>query len=338
MIFQPAIPWWVAIACCLPVVAFSAYVLVQKWQYAAQRWTWLRRMAISLLCLFIALRPAIPGGTSPGSSALLDVYFIIDTTMSSTAEDYNGANKRIDGMRDDVKAITRQLTGARFGVIAFDSVANLTLPLTRDTSAVISAMDTLQTQRDIDAIGSAIDKPVELATKELQRIKQAEPQRKRLLFYLGDGEQTLKKDVGSFDSLKPLIDGGAVLGYGTSAGGKMFDAYAAKHGYGKYMKDTSSQDTPYPDALSKIDEDNLRAIASQAGIGYFHRSKPDNIPAVLQQGEVDKVIESSKEIHTYDDIYWLLAIIILALISWDFIRIRQELYSLKRVGRRKETR
>ena len=47
------------------------------------------------------------------------------------------------------------------------------------------------------------------------------PERGRVVFYLGDGEQTAADPPTPFDIDKRLINGGAVLGYGTTEGGRM---------------------------------------------------------------------------------------------------------------------
>ena len=44
---------------------------------------------------------------------------------------------------------------------------------------------------------------------------------KRILFFISDGEITSEEKLSSFSSIKKYVDDGAVLGYGTSSGGKM---------------------------------------------------------------------------------------------------------------------
>ena len=53
----------------------------------------------------------------------------------------------------------------------------------------------------------------------LERGRDTHPERARLVFYFGDGEQTAAQDPRPFDIASQLINGGAVLGYGTAAGG-----------------------------------------------------------------------------------------------------------------------
>src|SRR5699024_11879615 len=75
--------------------------------------------------------------------------------------------------------------------------------------------------------GSSIDRPLDELARSLTSAEERNPGNVRLVFVVTDGENTdgSASDAGgdfrSFADLEPLVDGGAVLGYGTAEGGTM---------------------------------------------------------------------------------------------------------------------
>ena len=67
----------------------------------------------------------------------------------------------------------------------------------------------------------------------------------------------------SFADLNGMIDDGAVLGYGTAEGGQMY--YPGRG----YVKNT----TTGQNALSRIDEKSLRAIADDLDLTYINETR-----------------------------------------------------------------
>lgn len=312
------LPWW--LIALLGGGLAAACLLASRAQKRTGRphRPWLRRLVIVGLLIIISLRPSLPGGLNASGKGLLDVYIVMDTTISSLAEDYQGQRPRIEGMRQDIKAIATSLAGARFSLVTFDNTATQVLPLTHDASTLAAAVDTVAVQTNYYATGSSIDTAVPLLKRELSRAAQSAPERGRIIIYLGDGEQTADKAPGSFADLKSLIKGGAVLGYGSSSGGRMRDVSVdTGNGDALYLKDNSAKTDPAPDALSKIDEDNLRRIASQTGTAYFHRTQPDNASAITSGIDIGAIIGSSRDVASYDDLYWLLMPLLLLLVAYD---------------------
>ena len=85
------------------------------------------------------------------------------------------------------------------------------------------------------------------------------------MYYLGDGEQTSGKAPEPMRVDAGLVNGGAVLGYGTAAGrpdeGETPD-YASGRRRTDYIQDRSGGNGR--DAVSRIDEDALQEIADAA--------------------------------------------------------------------------
>ena len=201
--------------------------------------------------------PGPPPGTVPGTAP---------DTGTPTRE--ATPPTRLDAVAADIDAITAALGGAQFSLTTFDSSALQRVPLTSDATALTSATSVLTGEITYYSRGSSISQPVAFLSGLLADAQAAHPDRRRVLFYFGDGEQTRDEAPESFAPLTAYIGGGAVLGYGTADGGRMrvFDGYSADDDPAAtaYIQDPGTG----ADALSRIDDENLRSIASQLGVAY----------------------------------------------------------------------
>jgi Ca-activated chloride channel family protein len=246
------------------------------------------------------------------------------------AEDYDGTKPRLDGVRADIKSIASSFAGARFSVIAFDNSPFTPLPFTSDASALFTTVDILYPIDTFNSTGSNITSSLQDAEAAARRVLDSHPDRKVVLFYLGDGEQTSDQDISIPSSLSELLSGGAVLGYGTEAGGRMQEVWLHSTANDiRYIQDRSSQ-WPWPDALSKIDEDNLRAIAESLEIPYFHRTEPNSTKEITDQVEQSARRFSGSGTQASTDIYWILCLILIALLFWELNGVVVRLSSSKR--------
>ncbi|GAB6856022.1 vWA domain-containing protein [Microbacterium xylanilyticum] len=349
MILQPVIAPFLAILLVLPVLAAAVWMLVRSVRPSSRRSAprsgtgekpvperakrdegrpgagplmWILRILLVLACGVLLLRPGIPGGHVRTLASATDVVIAIDTTASMVAEDWDGANSgasssagdtRMVGVRGDVRRIAEAYPGARFALITFDANAVLRLPLTTDTGALVSAVDVLQPEVTRQSKGSSIGIANQLLAQTLQNARKASPDRARMVFYLGDGEQTVSSEPESFATSKKLVSGGEVLGYGTAKGGPMRETTGAFEGQGDYIQYQGS------DALSRIDEKNLQQIAGELGVGYEHRTaeaKPQLPPApksTLAYREDDPLTQPT-------DLSWIFALVIVALLCAEITR------------------
>lgn len=328
---DPVLPVAVILIAFLLLAGFAVWQLVVS--RGRVRRSWVLRLVMVSLLLVIALRPTLPSdGQGPTASGGLEVYFVIDTTSSIVAEDYDGERRRLDGVIDDVTGIVDELAGAHFSVVTFDAEAIRRVPLTTDGTAVASLVGTLTPEITYYSRGSSVDEPVELLTELLTTAATEHPERPRVLFYLGDGEQTATDVPGSFEAVAPLISGGGVLGYGTAEGGRMqqFDGYAADDTGVFYIQDFATGD----DAVSIVDEGNLGAIADQLGVPYSHRTRPTSLATVLGGIEVGDVTIEDGTPDSPIEYYWLLAIPLGLLAMLEMAGIGGALLDL-RPGRRR---
>ncbi|MGO2521698.1 MAG: vWA domain-containing protein, partial [Microbacterium sp.] len=257
MIFQPVLNIFLLILLFAPV----AYVVVRMLM-RGDRMLWSLRLLMLLACFVMLLRPGIPGGATQTLATDTDIIIAVDTTASIAAEDWDGDAQRLDGVRADVQAIVDEYPGARFALITFDASAQLRLPLTTDTTALVSSLEILSPEVTDRSQGSSIGIANELLEETLANAADSAPDRSRMVFYLGDGEQTVTSDPESFADSAQYVDGGAVLGYGTAEGGPMKVTSGSFGGDGEYIEYDGEK------AMSVIDDANLQTIAEELGVPF----------------------------------------------------------------------
>lgn len=313
MTLHPVLPWWLLLPLSAAVVLFLAWQVGRARRRRPHRGSGTGRDGILrgllvLLVLAAALRPGIPGGNAEAATADVNVFLVVDTTSSIAAEDYGNSRPRLDGVRADIRAIAEALAGARFSLITFDTNASVRMPLTTDTSALDTLVEVLEPQVAAYSKGSSVTVAAELLDERLRAARDSTPERPRIVFYLGDGEQTSGKAPAPMRLDKGLVSGGAVLGYGTAAGGRMKENTGpGPDDDAGYIPDRSGGTGR--DALSVIGEGRLRQIAGDLGIPYVHRTAGDGAasmlqkadPGTLERGEGDTSLEGRTEL------YWVLA-------------------------------
>ena len=275
----------------------------------------LRRSAMVVLLLVAALRPGVPGGDLKVNATDLDVYFLVDTTSSSMAEDYAGGRPRLEGMRADIKGVAAQLPGARYSLVTFDQETVTRLPLTTDAAALASAADTIVPETSTWSRGSSVTLARSALADTLERGQKAHPERARVVFYLGDGEQTAPSAPEPFEVDRTLINGGAVLGYGTAQGGQMKETGTRRDAY---ITDPS---TGRP-ARSVIDESQLEAIGEQLTVPYLHRTADDKGAGIVDEVRLKELnslstSDASRSVGGRTELYWLFLLALAALAAWE---------------------
>jgi len=312
---DPVAPVWLIVVLAAALAAFCGWCLTTS-SDARARLAWAVRIVAVLLLVAVAVRPVIPADPASRSTSAggLEVYIAVDTTSSMAAEDWGDAGadpeaaQRLAGVKADIAAIADRLRGASFSLVTFDGDAVQRVPLTSDASALVSAAEVLTQEITAYSQGSSVDEPVELLTEIIGGAADQDPGQQRVLFYLGDGEQTAATQPGSFEALAPLISGGAVLGYGTPEGGRMreFGGYVDPNAPTAYIQDYSTGDPV--DAVSRIDDARLEAIAAQLGVGYLHRDAGSGIDALLAPLEPGTSTVTDGVRGERTELYWIPAI------------------------------
>jgi Ca-activated chloride channel family protein len=314
--FVPVVPWPLLLV--LGVAALAAI-----WWNPSQdapgesRGTHWRLTAAVVLFSLAALRPGLAGDEVETTAANLNVYFVIDTTSSMVAEDHGADQPRMQGVRADVTEIAEALPGARFSVVTFDNSVRVRLPLTGDTNALGAAVDTIVPEPPEYSRGTSVTEADERLGTLLEQAATRHPERGRIVFYLGDGEHTAQTPPAPFTVRRGLVHGGAVLGYGTAQGGRMQSRPGHYGAAGRYIQDPRTGE----DALSRLDEQMLRSLASQLGLAYVHRTAGSPVDEALATVDLDRFGASEElereRLRVREELYWVLLLGLGLIGAWE---------------------
>ena len=288
----------------------------------------LRRSLILFTVIIMGAGPSIPGEAQEVKSTL-EVYIVIDRTGSMAAEDWDGSKPRIDGVRNDVAILMNILTGSRFSILSWDSTVHTDMPLTSDSSAVYSYMDSFDRELSNSSQGSSVNRPAKDLVKLLKKNKERHPQNIRALFVFSDGETSNQDhwssapsgEASDWDAAREYIDGGLILGYGTGEGGPMkvlrLGESGSQSGDEEYIRDFSQPGNPI--AISRIDEAALKDVASRVGLDYVHSPDKSAIESharsVLDSSTT--IAESRNMKDTYRYVIWPFALVLGGLLAWE---------------------
>ncbi len=303
----PIIPIWIMVIICAILI-----IVIIKYNKKS-----IKQIIMVVLIFLINLRIMIPTDSSQVMANNLDVLFVIDNTISMIAEDYDGTNTRLYGVKKDCNYIIKRLNGAKFSLITFNNTAKIVTPYTKDANITMESIDIIKPISEIYAKGSSLNTPIDTMITSLKS-SQKKDNRTRILFFISDGEITDESTLESFKEISKYVDNGAVLGYGTTSGGYMKNNNSYSQ-TSEYIMDNSSK------ALSKIDENNLKSIASDINIEYIHMDKQSRINSKLK--EIENLISSSMESSdksTYDDTYYFLIAPLLILLMLEFNKFRRK--------------
>lgn len=303
MTFQPVLPAVVIVLAVLAVLAVVGWTLART---PSARPLWAMRAVLVLACGMLLLRPGVPGGTAETLATDVDVLLVVDTSASIVAEDWDGDRPRLDGVRSDIADIVARYPGARFALLTFDSDAAVRVPLTTDATALTSSLAVLRPEATSRSGGSSVGAAAGVLEETLAAAEEVSPDRARMVFYFGDGEQTAATPPDSFGGSAGDVDGGAVFGYGTEQGGPMRVTEPGIDQSGDYIEYQGER------ALSVIDPATLQAIADELGVPYLHRdadSAPELPPApattTAASGSTESVVELT----------WVVALVVAVLLA-----------------------
>ncbi len=324
MTLKPIWPLWLLAVFAIGLGTLALWQLLRS---GTNRVGWARRLALVALMTVIGLGPSIEDRVSDALLTNAEVYFVVDRTGSMAAQDYGAEGEtRLTGVASDVDQLTSIIPGAQYSIIAFDSQASRQLPLTSDARAVRSWMATTRQEVTNYSAGSAIDRPLGMVEDVLSRAQERNPQNVRLVFLFSDGENTKgsgsdPESIESYERVAPLVDGGAVLGYGTPEGGQMLRyTGAGEPEDGDWIIDPSTQEP----ALSKLDEEQLRQVAADLGVPYLHRFEPSSLQAVVDGVDIDDASsDGRRDAIVYRGVYWIVGLALglgLAWEGWDLLR------------------
>lgn len=338
MITNPIIPIWLMAIICTILIVLIIYnkplkeKITNKNEKTSRQKKLMKnyiinaiiKICIVILLFVINLRFMVQNGESMAISSDINILFIIDTSVSMRALDYNGNKERFEGVINDCCYIVDELSSCKFSIITFGDTAQRLIPFTTDTDMVQAELKSIKLENDFYAQGSSINLVKDIFTKTLtEEQKRKNGNSKTVVFFITDGEITKEGEkLQSFGNLGQYISSGAVMGYGTTAGGKMVNSTYEDNPYSEfYYKYYYDDNYNKVTALSKIDENNLKKIANDLNVDYVQMSKQSNINYKIN--DIKKQISNSQnkeeKMKSYQDIYYYFAIPLVILLIIDFI-------------------
>lgn len=318
MSLEPIWPLWLI---AIFAVALGALCVWQLLRTGTNRLGWARRLGIVALMTIIGLGPSIEDRVSDALLTNAEVYFVVDRTGSMAAQDYGVDDEtRLSGVSADIDELTRIIPAAQYSIVAFDSQASRQLPLTSDARAVRSWAATMRQEVTNYSAGSAIDRPLAMLDDVLNRAQERNPENVRLVFLFSDGENTRgsasdPESIESYAPLEPLVDGGAIFGYGTPEGGQMLRySGVGEPEEGDWIIDSRTQEP----AISKLDESELRQVADDLGLPYQHRFEPSSLQELIDDIDIDDAAsDGRRDAIVYRGVYWIGGFLLAALLAWE---------------------
>lgn len=281
------------------------------------------KVVIIILLFIINLRFMIPNGESMAINSDFNILFVIDTSVSMRALDYNGNKERLEGVVSDCCYIVDELSNCKFSIITFGDTAERIIPFTTDTDMVQAELKSISLENEFYAKGSSMNLVKDILEKTLQEEQKRQNENSKfIVFFVTDGEITVEGEtLESFSNIAQYVSDGAVMGYGTKTGGKMINSTYADNPnsefyYTYYYDDNYNKVT----AVSKLDEKNLKQIATDLEIDYIQMSKESNINYKLSdiKQQISNSQTTEEKISSYQDIYYYFAIPLVILLIIDF--------------------
>ncbi|WP_193605933.1 VWA domain-containing protein [Nocardioides dongkuii] len=309
------------------LILLAVVVFGLVWSRRSERLAWLRRALMVVLLAGIAWGPGVGREPVPTRTAEMEIVVVLDRTTSMSALDWRRDRSRLEGARADIAELVDALPTGRFTLVTFGRRAAIDLPSTKDERVIADTVELVTREEPLSGVGSRLDRPLNLLTGLLRQMRQRDPQRVRLVVLMSDGENT---GGGRQQTYKPLtllaVDGGAVLGYGSKKGARM-PAEEDRPAAG-WVTDAARG----RDAVSRIDQRNLRRVADQLDAPYLHRTRPGGLED-LAATWTDQFRESTQdgvEVPNALQLYWMFALALLPLALLDLRHFWRRLLRARR--------
>ena len=242
----------------------------------------------------------------------VDIVFAVDVSKSMLAEDIKP--NRLEKSQQLVSRIIDKLGSDRVGIIAYAGKAFPQLPITTDYSAAKMFLQNLNTDM-LSSQGTAINEAINLA----KTYYDDDQQTNRVLVILSDGEDHSEAAVqvaeeASKEGIKIFT-----IGVGDINGGPI---PLRRNGVLlNYKKDKQGETV-----ITKLDEETLKNIASQANGVYINGAITDKVVNQMSDilNKMDKTEFEAKQVANFESRFqWFLGLAILLLFIDIFLLERK---------------
>lgn len=267
----------------------------------------LTMFAAALLIVALA-NPQIGSKIEEVKQVGIDVYIILDVSVSMTAEDIKPS--RLEKAKHEISQLIQKLKGDRIGMIVFAGQPFVQFPLTSDYAAANLLLSAVSTS-SVPTPGTAIGPALELAIKSFKK----DDDMKKVIVLITDGED----HEGEIDpALEDAASKGIIIytiGLGSPAGVPIPIANASGTQTG-FFKDNDGNIV-----LTKLDETTLQMIAEKGNGKYYRGSNTqDELDEIYK--DLTKVQGSeygSKQITEYEDRFYYFLFPAILLLVFEFL-------------------
>jgi len=295
MTLHPVLPPLLLVAAAVLLVV-AQIIALRRWRASGGNrkmlWRWILVTFAALLLVVAAARVTIVAGdeapTRIAGDAEPNVFLVVDRSPDMAVRDLGGRT-RMEVARDDLELLIDRYPRARFAVIGFSAAPSLDWPLSADTWSLRPVLDTIAPYAygpDALTLTNAGAASTVLRYQLISAVQQY-PRATTLVFYLGAGAPESGLPAREFVPPAEAVDGGAVFGYGTPAGGS--------------IPGTDIQ-------RSSVDEATLRAVGDQLGVPYIARSDDAPLTAELPDSRAEEPTTALASAGGQSETYWLPAL------------------------------
>jgi Ca-activated chloride channel family protein len=262
------------------------------------------------LCITAATNVRVPLDEGKEETAGIDIMIALDVSKSMLGNDIKPS--RLERAKQLVSTLIENAENNRVGLVLFAGKAYLQMPLTPD----IAEAKLFLSNASVDAVpvqGTNISEALNLCNNALD----TKEKKHKAVVLISDGED---HDDEAIQTAGTLADNGAIVftvGIGTTEGSTIIEP-----GTGALKRDNSGKTV-----VSKLNEDELKDIASKTGGNYFYM---DNVAATATNviraldGIEKKLVESGGEKSYLSLSPFIIAVALLLLITEIFIPERRK--------------
>ncbi|MBU2494567.1 MAG: VWA domain-containing protein [Bacteroidetes bacterium] len=248
--------------------------------------------AVILIIISLA-NPQIGSKIEEVKQVGIDVYILLDVSLSMTAEDIKPS--RLEKAKHEISKLIQKLRGDRIGLIIFSGEAYVQFPLTTDYSAAnlfLSAVDI----HSVPQAGTAIGPALRLSIDSFKKVDET----KKAIVVITDGEDH-EGDLSPV--VEDAVDNGIIIyaiGLGSPAGVPIpvYNASGNKTGY--------KQDNQGNTVLTRLDETVLQEITTKGNGRYYRGSNTeDELDQIYNDlAKLEQTEYGATRITEYEDRYY----------------------------------
>ncbi|GGD15891.1 VWA domain-containing protein [Hyunsoonleella pacifica] len=253
-------------------------------------------LCLAFLCLTIAMvNPKIGTKLETVKREGVDIVFAVDVSKSMLAEDI--APNRLEKAKQLVTQIINNLASDRVGIIAYAGKAFPQLPITTDYASAKMFLNNMNTDM-LSSQGTAINEAIKLATTYFDD----EEQTNRVLIIISDGEDHSEAAVDIAEDANEEGIRIFTIGVGDVKGKPI---PLKRNGVTVSYKKDSQGET----VITKLNEDTLRSIASEADGAYINGKITNDVVESIREilNKMDKTEFEAKQFADFKDQFqWFL--------------------------------